>query len=347
MLDIAPTMARCPDLAERLMRGERLQRTEALALATTPEVFTLGQLAAHTKFRQHADRAYFSAPRLATFTDARFTLRGEPAVDQQRRAPVPTITAVLASDPASTTPEWHLLVGEDQGLPFTAYLDQIASLRQQNPTAYIHGFTAADIALMADIYHLPVAELLTRLHFAGLNALDGSDALISAPRVRARLAADLISWERWCAIHGTAQRLGLSSAATMRCSAIETWEERVDHLLAIRDLQDASHSFDRFILQIDTIHRSPAAALDDLKALAISRLILDTIPHIVADTTMVGPEVAQTSLTWGVDTLAAPSTAANDTDLPEITSALQAQIRGAGCQAFPLGRPAALRRRAR
>lgn len=342
MLELAPSPAHYGDLATRLARGERVPRAEALALATAPDVFALGQLAAQVKRRLHADRAFCSLTQLATFTDARFTLRGQPVADQQRRPLVPRITAVVAAPVERRAQEWHLLVGEDAGLPFTAYLDQITALRQQYPTAYIQGFTADDVALMADIYHLPVADLLVRLRNVGLNALDGGDALICAPRVRATVATDVIPWARWRAVHATAHHLGLSSSATMRCSAVETWAERVDHLLALRAMQADTGSFDRFVLLVDSARRAPASALDDLKAVAISRLVLDNIPHIVADTASLGVEVAQTALTWGADTLAGASAPTPGTDLAIVAHALQAQIRGTGCQPLPFHRAVAL-----
>jgi aminodeoxyfutalosine synthase len=170
-------------------------------------------------------------------------------------------------------------------------------------------FTAVEIAFFADLYGMSDEQVLRELMAAGLDSLPGGGAEIFADRVRRRIANDKCGTERYLDIHRKAHRLGLRSNVTMLYGHIETAEERVDHMLRARALQDETGGFQAFIPLAfhpdnNQMRKLPApSAADSLRVHAVSRLMLDNIAHVKAFWIATGVEVAQTSLWFGVDDL--------------------------------------------
>jgi aminodeoxyfutalosine synthase len=194
-------------------------------------------------------------------------------------------------------------------LPFDYYTALLRGFKQIRPDVHLKCFTAVEIAFFADLYGMSDEQVLRELMAAGLNSLPGGGAEIFAERVRRKIAHDKCGTERYLDIHRTAHRLGLRSNVTMLYGHIETSEERVDHMLRARALQDETEGFQAFIPLAfhpdnNQMRKLPApSAADTLRVHAVARLMCDNISHIKAFWIATGVEVAQTSLWFGVDDL--------------------------------------------
>jgi aminodeoxyfutalosine synthase len=205
--------------------------------------------------------------------------------------------------------EFHIVSGLHPDLPFDYYLEVISRLKEIMPEVHIQAFTAVEIAYFTKIARLPVKEVLSKLKEAGLGSLPGGGAEILNHRVREAVCSKKATAEEWLEVMRTAHNIGLKSNATMLYGHVETIEERIDHLLRLRELQDETGGFQSFVplpfhpqnTQLPE-YKKPSA-FESLKILAISRLVLDNFPHIKAFWIMLGLKVAQLSLLFGVDDL--------------------------------------------
>jgi aminodeoxyfutalosine synthase len=183
----------------------------------------------------------------------------------------------------------------------------LRTLKREVPHLHIKAFTAVEIDYFAKLSGRTVKDTLLALCEAGLGSLPGGGAEIFNPAVRNTLCAEKISGDRWLEIMETAHGIGLKSNATMLYGHIESIEDRVHHLLKLRELQDRTGGFQAFIplsfhAQNTEITKSAyTTGFDDLKTLAISRLLLDNFDHIKAYWVMLGEKITQVSLSFGVD----------------------------------------------
>jgi len=220
-----------------------------------------------------------------------------------------TIADILARarSAESGVRELHIVSGLHPDLPFSWYLDMLRSLKKEFPRIHLKAFTAVEIDYLSRLANLGLQDTLAQLKEAGLGSLPGGGAEIFAPAVRNTLCAEKISGDRWLEVMETAHSIGLKSNATMLYGHIESLEDRVDHLLKLRELQDRTGGFQAFIplsFHAQNTEISKAAyttGFDDLKTLAVSRLMLDNIDHIKAYWIMLGEKVTQVSLSFGVD----------------------------------------------
>jgi aminodeoxyfutalosine synthase len=205
--------------------------------------------------------------------------------------------------------EVHVVNGLHPDLPFDYYLDLLRGLKAIRPDVHLKCFTAVEIAFFADLYGMTEGQVLRDLMAAGLDSLPGGGAEIFARRARQKISPDKADADRYLDIHRTAHALGLRSNVTMLYGHIETMEERVDHLLRVRALQDETRGFQAFIpLAFHPDHNQmrklPApAATDTLRVHAVARLLLDNVPHVKAFWIAAGVEVAQLALWYGADDL--------------------------------------------
>src|ERR687897_2219917 len=304
------------DIADKLDAGVRLDASDGLRLFEAPDVLAVGALANRERERRHAGRTYFnynirveatnvcaasclfcSFARLKPGDEGAYTLSLEHAWDKLRQRAHQPLTEV------------HVVNGLHPDLPFAYYLDMLRGLKAIRPGIHLKCFTAVEIAFFADIYKMTDREVLQRLQEAGLDSLPGGGAEVFAPRVRKKICHDKADADRWLSIHRTAHRLGMKSNVTMLYGHIETNEERVDHMLRARALQDETSGFQAFIPLAfhpdnNQMRKLPApSASDTLRVHAVSRLMLDNIPHVKAFWIATGVEVAQVALWFGVDDL--------------------------------------------
>jgi aminodeoxyfutalosine synthase len=215
----------------------------------------------------------------------------------------------LRSRSSQALTEIHVVNGLHPDLPFEYYKEMLRGFKRIRPSIHLKCFTAVEIAFFADLYGLTDEQVLRELKDAGLDSLPGGGAEIFSPRVRRKIAHDKCDADRYLAIHAAAHRLGLRTNVTMLYGHIETLEERVDHMLRTRALQDETGGLQAFIPLAfhpdnNQMRKLPApTAADTLRVLAVSRLMLDNIGHIKGFWIATGVEVAQLSLWFGVSDL--------------------------------------------
>lgn len=196
--------------------------------------------------------------------------------------------------------------GHHPDLPLEWYEDLLRWLREGWPNLHIHAFSPPEIFFWSRQFGLPVAEVLRRLKDAGLHSVPGGGAEILSSEVRARVSPNKCTAEEWLMVMEEAHKLGMKTTATMMFGHEEEPRHRLDHLFAVRELQDRSHGFTAFIpwtfqpahTRIDC-PTLPAPAY--LRLLAVSRLVLDNVPNIQSSWVTMGPQVAQLALFYGAN----------------------------------------------
>lgn len=210
--------------------------------------------------------------------------------------------------------EVHIVGGLHPKLPFSYYTDMCAAIREACPHMHIKAFTAIEIIHFTRITkpRLSIAEVLSKLREAGLGSMPGGGAEIFDDRVHDEAFKTKVGEAEWFEVHRTAHELGIFTNATMLYGHVETPAERIKHLIKLREHQEESLRSRRahfncviplsFIPDGSALENLPGpSGLDDLKTLAISRLICHNIPHIKAFWIMQTPKLAQVALNWGVD----------------------------------------------
>jgi aminodeoxyfutalosine synthase len=299
--------------------GERLSFEDGVALSAAPDLLWLGRLARMAQRRVTGDRVYFNVNRHINLTNvckarcAFCSFRRDEGEDGAYTMTVEEAVATARETAAALDiTELHIVNGLHPGLPFDYYLDALRALKAALPHVHLKAFTAVEVWWFARITGLSYEAVLRALIDAGLGSLPGGGAEIFAPRVRRRICGYKSTAEDWLEVHRTAHRLGLKTNSTMLYGHIETPQERVDHLLRLRDLQDETGGLQVFIpLRYHNEHNRMggpgglpmATALESARVFAVSRLLLDNIPHLKAYWIMLGLDTAQTLLEFGVDDL--------------------------------------------
>jgi aminodeoxyfutalosine synthase len=205
--------------------------------------------------------------------------------------------------------EFHMVGGLHPDLPFEYFLDLMRGLKKRCPSVHLKAFTMVEVGYFSRIAKLPIRDVLVKLKEAGVDSLPGGGAEIFNPRVRKIICDHKVSGQQWLNIARTAHEIGLRSNATMLYGHVENEEERVEHLLLLRELQDETHGFSAFIPlafhpdNTGLAHLPPPTGYHDLKSIAISRLLLDNFDHIKAYWVMLTPAIAQIALRFGADDL--------------------------------------------
>jgi aminodeoxyfutalosine synthase len=304
------------EIAGRLDARHRLSFEDGRRLFEAPDLLALGWLANRERERRHGARTYFnhnlrleatnvctasclfcSFARLKPGDAGAYTSTLDQVLDKLR---------ARAHEPLT---EVHIVNGLHPELPFSYYTDLLRGLKAIRPDVHLKCFTAVEIAFFADLYGKSDEQVLLELREAGLGSLPGGGAEIFAARVRRKICHDKCDGDRYLAIHRTAHQLGMRTNVTMLYGHIETVDERVDHLLRIRALQDETGGFQAFIPLAfhpdnNQMRKLPApSAAETLRVHAVARLMLDNVDHIKAYWISSGVEVAQTALWFGADDL--------------------------------------------
>lgn len=317
-LDIPAQMVGDPALrpvADKLRQGLRLEAADGLALMRSQDLLGLGALAHAARLAKNGRRAYYVLNRHLNYSNICLNKCSFCAFwreEGQERAFLlsPAQAAAKAAEqPAQAVDEFHIVGSCHPNLGLSYYLELLTAVAAARPGATLKAFTAVEIDHLARLSGLAVPELLGRLQAAGLAAMPGGGAEVFSPRVRQELCPKKISGARWLEVSAAAHNLGIPTNATMLYGHIETAEERVEHLLALRDQQDVSGGFSAFIplafhpANTGLEQLTATTGLDDLRVIAASRLILDNFPHIKAYWVMLGPKLAQVALNFGADDL--------------------------------------------
>jgi len=293
---------------DKVERGERLTREDGLVLFQTPDVIGLCRLADQVKRGRWGDRVHFVInrqinPSNLCVLSCRFcdfaSKRGRPNAYEM------TIEEVLAKCNPELH-EVHIVGGLHPDWTWDYYLEMFRAITSRFPGIQIKAWTAVEIDFFSKKFRLSIEEVLLQLKAVGLAALPGGGAEVFSERVRKALYPFKIGAPRWLEIHTIAHRLGIPTNATLLYGHMETHEERVDHMLKLRALQDETQGFMSFIPlayqpgKTQVVTRQ-ASAIEDLKTVAISRLMLDNFPHIKAYWVTMGEEIASVALHCGAD----------------------------------------------
>ena len=293
----------------KVRAGTRLERADGLALFESDDLLGIGRMADHVKSGREGDRVYFVINRHITPTNVcvlSCAFCGFARKPGQAGAYEHTIEDMVAMV-RDETREVHIVGGHHPDWPFEYYERMIQAIHAAHPAVQIKAFTAAEIDYFWRRWKIEPKDALGRLKAAGLQSMPGGGAEIFSPRL-----AKLLKYtgkadpERWCEIHGIAHALGIRTNATMLYGHVETLPERVDHLLRLRDQQDASGGFATFVpLAYQTAatklvaRQTPPA--DSLRTIAAARLLLDNFPHVEAYWVTLGEETASIALHFGAD----------------------------------------------
>ena len=294
--------------------GQRLTRPEALALASDISVahlFALGRAALQNRLARFGRTATYvlnAAINPSNVCDQKCGFCHYHAEEGAAGAYVLTEDQILARIRELAPREVHITGGMNRFWPFASALRLIGRIRACHPAMYIKAYTAVEIDRFARDSQQTPRDILLALQAAGLQSLTGGGAELFSERMRRRFCPSKITAEAWLAIHRTAHELGLSSNATLLYGLGESADERVDHLLRLREAQAQSPGFSCFIpLAYQPEKQNPAdrgpSPLENLRVIALSRLILDNVPHIKAYWPMIGVETAAAALSWGADDL--------------------------------------------
>ncbi|MDI6715666.1 MAG: aminofutalosine synthase MqnE, partial [Actinomycetota bacterium] len=302
-------------IEEKVLSGQRLTREDGIFLYKINDLLFLGALARYVKEKKTGNYAYFNVNRHINLTNvctSRCKFCAFSADKDDSHAYTMTLEEALEralEAPKIGATELHIVSGMHPDLPYSYYRDIISECKKALPDVHIQAFTAIEIDYFSQLTGMSVREVLEDLKEAGLGSMPGGGAEIFSNRVRGITCSKKASGERWLEIMRTAHELGLRSNATMLYGHVETIEERIDHLLKLRELQDETGGFQSFIplpfhpdnTKLASIKRT--TAFDDMRTHAIARLMLDNFDHIKAFWIMVGLKLAQLSLDFGVDDL--------------------------------------------
>lgn len=301
------------EINDKIMAGKRLTRGDAELLYARASLPTLGELANYVRLGLHPDAH-------VTYVGDRNINYSNVCVCQCRfcaffQPPGHPEAYVISRDEMAAKIEETLRLGGTQillqgghhpDLPLSWYEDLLKWIRQNWPELHIHAFSPPEIHFWAEQFGLTIQDVLERLMKAGLDSLPGGGAEILHDAVRGKVSPNKCTASQWLAVMEAAHGLGMRTTATMMFGHEERPEHRLDHLFALRELQDRTGGFIAFIpwtfqpgntrINVDTL---PAPAY--LRLLALSRLVLDNIPNIQASWVTMGPEIAQLALFYGAN----------------------------------------------
>ena len=294
---------------DKVSTGQRLSFDEGLSLLKTPDVLSLGKMANWVAEGRHGKKAYFVTNRQCNPTNlcvlsCKFCefarAKGQPGAWEMDRE------QILAH--GENVNEVHIVGGLHPDWKFAKYVEIVREFRERFPQLGIKAWTAVEIEWFARLERRSIKDVLIDLKAAGLDALPGGGAEVFSERVRKELFAPKIGWDKWREVHLEAHKLGIKSNATLLYGHIETLEERVDHMLKLRALQDEAPGFMAFIpLAFQPgntgIPMGAQGAIEDVRIIATGRLLLDNFDHIKAYWVLLSPEMASMALNFGASDL--------------------------------------------
>ena len=264
-----------------------------LSLSTAAATFwRIGWLANSVRERMHGDTTYFNVNRHINPTNVCVAACRLCAFGRKKDAPGAYTMALeeafqtAASGYSEAVTEFHIVGGLHPDLPFQYFLDLISGLKERFPQVHLKAFTMVEVAYLAKRAKLSIKETLEQMKAAGVDSLPGGGAEIFADRVRHIICDHKIDGDQWLDTARLAHQIGLKSNATMLYGHVENDEDRVDHLLKLRELQDETGGFQTFIplaFHPDNTplqHLPKTTGMLDIKQIAVGRLVLDNFPHI-------------------------------------------------------------------
>lgn len=299
-------MASLEKIRTKLLAGEEISLEEGVALYQHPDVFGVCSVANSYREKLHGNTTYYNHNLHLNSTNVCEAscmfcsfARLEEGMPQAYTMDIIKSRKWISERLHPSMTEIHLVNGLHSGLSFEYYIDLLQMIRSEFPQLHIKGFTAVEIHYFAEKFDMSYEQVLTKLVQAGLGSLPGGGAEIFAPRFRKKICRDKADANQWLKVHEVAHSLNLKSNCTMLYGTIETIEERVEHLIMLREQQKKSGGFQAFISLAfhndgNRLKNIPEpTAIDDLRTIAISRIMLNNIPHIKGYWIMLGTKIAQ------------------------------------------------------
>ncbi|HHT9115874.1 MAG: aminofutalosine synthase MqnE [Planctomycetes bacterium] len=301
------------DILQKALDGKRLSFEDGVRLFRSNDILHIGHIANIIRERKNGNRAYYITNRHINYSNicknrckfCAFSRDKEESGSYAMEMEEIMEKTIAAVEEGAT--ELHIVGGLHPDLPFGFYVKMIGEIHECCPDVHIQAFTAVEIEHLSQIAKLSVRQTLKILKDAGLGSLPGGGAEVFAPKIREQLCPEKLSGEGWLQVMREAHNLGLRSNATMLYGHVETPEDRINHLIKLRELQDETGGFMSFIplafhpKNTDLSNSSGTTAMLDLKVISISRLMLDNFDHIKAFWIMLGIKLSQISLSFGVD----------------------------------------------
>lgn len=315
MSELTITDQRLKPIAARVLAGERLSVDEGIALYRSPDLLAVGWLANYIREKRHGNITYFNVNRHINPTNVCVAHCRLCAFGRDPNAPgaytfaLEEIYQRAEQGVREGATEFHIVGGLHPDLSFDHYLELVRGLKQRCPAVHIKAFTMVEVHYFARIAKLSIEETLRKMKEAGVDSCPGGGAEIFHPRVRKIICDHKTSGQMWLSTAKKAHEAGLRSNATMLYGHVETEEERVDHLIKLRELQDETHGFVAFIplaFHPDNTalsHLPKPSGYADLRNIAVARLLLDNFEHIKAYWIMLSPSIAQIAQRFGANDL--------------------------------------------
>ena len=304
---------RLEPIADKIANGTRLNYDDAVNMYRSTDLLALGYLANHVRERLHGDVTYFNVNRHINPTDVcvascRLCAFGKRVKDPHAYTmSLEQVWDVAGKGYAEAVTEFHIVGGLHPELTIDWYCEMIAGLKQRYPDVHLKAFTMVEIAYLAKRAKISIRETLERFKASGVDSMPGGGAEIFSERVRRIICDHKIDGGEWLECARTAHQIGLKSNCTMLYGHLETAEDLADHLVRLRTLQDETNGFVTFIplafhpANTALAHLESTTGFNDLKQIAIARLMLDNIPHIKAYWIMMTPGVAQIAQRFGAN----------------------------------------------
>jgi len=309
-------------IREKVLSGERLSPEEGLTLFNCPDITAVGALALHDRCRRHGHKTFYVVNRQINYTNVcvngcTFCAFRRDKEDEPGAFALSLDEVLARLRAADATPlhldELHIVGGCHPTRPLAWFEEMIRAVRAFNPNLPVKAFTGVEIAHFAQLEGISTLEVLKRLQNAGLVMMPGGGAEIFDEELRPQICPHKADAKTWLRVAGEAHSLGIVTNCSMLFGHIESYEHRIDHLCRLREQQDKSGGFTCFIpmnfltensrLKLPEDKVGPQRGLDMLKTVAVSRLMLDNIPHIKAYWIMMGHKLAPLAQWYGADDL--------------------------------------------
>ncbi len=301
------------DIEIRVEAGERLTFEDGVALYATDDLNALGKLADTVRRGRHGRATYFNVnrhlnPTNVCYVDCKFCgFYRTPRQPDAYTHSVQDSLRVAGQAVNEGATELHITGGLNTKLPFSYFTDLLSALRSEYPQLHLKAFTMVELDHFAHFYKMADEDVIQSLMESGLNSCPGGGAEIFREPTRSMICAHKCDADRWLELAGKVHAAGLKTNATMLYGHIESIEDRVDHLIRLREQQDKSQGFQCFIPlafypeKTQLAHLPGPSGTDSLKTMAVSRLMLDNFGHIKAYWVMLGKRLAQVALHYGAN----------------------------------------------
>lgn len=306
-------MATIERIVAKVRAGVRISGEEALVLWREAPLWMLGELATEAKRRVSGDKVFYNRnfhlepTNLCVFNCKFCSYRRPKGSPEAWDYTMEEMEQIVRERAGSGATEIHIVGGVHPDHDIYYYAELIRRVKEIMPQAAIKAFTAVELAYMIRRAGLTTKEGLRLLIEAGMEAIPGGGAEIFDEELRAKICPEKGTTAEWFEIHDAAHRLGVKTNATILYGHIESLEHRLDHLLRLREQQDRTGGFNAFIpLKYRNFGNSMSeigevSIVEDLKMLAMSRIVLDNVPHIKAYWVMYGKQTTELALSFGAD----------------------------------------------